>query len=469
MGKYRTYFDKNNTIVLNSDVNTGKNPVSELYYGQLISRFLFYCNFGEIIAKHTAGEFTTATHRLKIKNTSNFDVSQQLSPNNEIVFTNKQRSTSFDLELRATKEHWDEGVGFDFNLNAFAASYPEDNVYNTNPSNWYHGTTIASFFNPGCTLSSVIATQHFDGGDEDVDMDISAFVNGIIASGVTTGITSGTTGTGVTYNYTGFCLKYTNQYETYKFNDGQSRAMGLFTRHTQTYFEPFIETTYNDYINDNRVDFYQNTTNNLFLFVNVNGQITNLDTLPICTINSQTHPVTHVTKGVYSTTLFASGNTFDSYTEYNDVWSGIAIGGHVKPNITLKFVPKEDNDYFQIGSEVMEPVRYGMSISGIKRDEKVPQGNVRKVFVHLRKPYTVDQHDILTNIEYRLYIKQGANQIEVLDWQPVNKTYNSNYFTIDTTWLIPQIYYVDIKIERRGEVNIFNEELKFTVPSKVSY
>ena len=43
----RTYFDKNNTMVNNSNVNTGLNPVTELFYGgaigqQQYSRFLFH-------------------------------------------------------------------------------------------------------------------------------------------------------------------------------------------------------------------------------------------------------------------------------------------------------------------------------------------------------------------------------------------------------------------------------------------
>ena len=42
----RTYFDKNNTIVSNQYVNTGLNPITELFYGgalgeQKYSRFLF--------------------------------------------------------------------------------------------------------------------------------------------------------------------------------------------------------------------------------------------------------------------------------------------------------------------------------------------------------------------------------------------------------------------------------------------
>lgn len=473
MGIYRTYFDKNNTIIKNSTVNTGKNPVSELYYGQLISRFLFYCSFDEIISKYNNQEFTLGTtkHYLKIKNTCDFDVSQTLSPNNDLVFTDKYHASSFDLEVKAMKEYWDEGIGYDFSLNLLSSAYPQDNVYISAPSNWYNGTTTNKFYTPGGTLStSAIATQHFDSGNEDIMMDITDFVNELIVSGVTTGITSGTTGTGITYSYQGFCLKYTDSYENYSFVDKNTRAAGLFTKYTQTFFEPFIETVYDDLITDDRTDFFLNKTNRLYLYVNIDGTMSNLDSIPVCTINGQTYPVTQQTAGVYYATIFASGTTFDDNVQYTDVWSNLSYNGIARPNVTLKFIPKEDTDYYQIGSYIVEPKKYGISTSGIQRDEKVPQGNVRKVYVHVRKPYTVaNQQDVLTNLFYRMYIKQGANEIEILDWQPINKTFNSNNFTVDTTWLVPQIYYIDVKVVRNGQVDIYNEELRFTIPSKINF
>ena len=248
--------------------------------------------------------------------------------------------------------------------------------------------------------------------------------------------------------------------------------MGLFTRHTQTFFEPFIETHYNDHIVDDRVDFYLNKNNRLYLYVNVDGKMTNLDELPTCSIQNINLPsnlvVKQQTKGVYYVELFASDQIFDSYVEYKDIWSNIKIKGVNRPDIRLKFVPKEDNDYYQLGSDVSEPIRYGISVSGIKREEKINQGEDRRVNVHLRKPYTVGEHDVVTNVYYKLYIKQGANMVEILDWQPVNRLYNSNTFNINTTWLVPQVYYVDIKVERNSEINIYNEELKFTVLNKLN-
>jgi hypothetical protein len=467
MGIYRTYFDKNNTIIQNSYANTAKNPVSELFFGNGFSRFLLYCSFDEIKAKYDAGVFQTGTtkHYLKIKNTSNFDVSQRLSVYNDIVFSDKYRAASFDLELKATKEPWDEGTGYDFQYNILNSA--QDTPYRLEPSNWYQSTTVDNFITSGITLSNQITTQHFDNGDEDIVMEITDFVNELLVSGVTTGITSGITQTGMTYSYTGFCLKFTDAYEDFSYTDGNARAMGLFTKYTQTFFEPFIETVYDDKIVDDRVSFYPNKENRLYLYVNVDGQMTNLDSLPTCTISGTGYTATHQTSGTYYVTVPATGTTFLSYKKYNDIWSNIYINGTQRPNITLSFVPKESTDYYQIGSDVMEPTNYGISVSGIKHDEKVTQGEIRKVYVHLRKPYTVAEYDVLTKVYYNLYIKQGQNKIDILDWQEVSRVYNSNTFTIDTTWMVPQIYYVDIKVERNGGVYIYNEEMRFEVPSKI--
>ena len=70
MGIYRTYFDKNNTIIKDSEVNTGRNQVSELYFGETISRFLFYCSFDELKSKVDSKEIileNNVKHYLKIK------------------------------------------------------------------------------------------------------------------------------------------------------------------------------------------------------------------------------------------------------------------------------------------------------------------------------------------------------------------------------------------------------------------
>ena len=95
------------------------------------------------------------------------------------------------------------------------------------------------------------------------------------------------------------------------------------------------------------------------------------------------------------------------------------------------------------------------------------QGENRKVNVLLRKPYTLNSYGFVENLSYRIYVKQGKNLVEICDWQQIGKSYDNHFFYIDTSWMIPQTYYVDIKVEAGGEVNLYSEELKFTVNSKV--
>lgn len=475
MGTYRTYFDKNNTIVKNNDVNTGRNQISELYFGMSHSRFLFYCSFDEIKAlvnDKVINLDSDTRHILKIKNTSSFDIKDFLSNSNNLLFNDNYRPTSFDLELHEIKQFWDEGTGYDFSPSP--TSIPENKDYALEPSNWLKATNTTNF-NPSGAVpngSTPIATQHFDWGNEDVEMDITNFVNNILTSatastitGTTTGVTTGTT-TGTTYY--GFCLKYSDAIENLNFlADPKTFALGLFTRHTQTFFEPFIETKYNDHIEDDRVTFYLGKTNKLFFYSVIDGKLQNLDNLPSCTINGMNFTVHQKTKGVYYVNVYGDENIYTSYTEYNDIWSNIVYNGQARPNVKLRFVPIDSDQYYNFNVDALDDTRYGLSLSGIKREERLSQGEIRKVNVLLRKPYTVSEYYVSNTVYYRLYVKQGPAVIYITDWELANKSMNNNYFTINTTWMVPQEYFVDIKIETNGETTIFDSELNFHIVNRV--
>ena len=96
----RTYFDKNNTIVNAQNVNTGLNPVSELFYGganglEKYSRFLFHFDEKRLIDLYTGGTYTDLTklkHTLRLTNTASFNTGL-LNGTMEA----KKRASSFDL------------------------------------------------------------------------------------------------------------------------------------------------------------------------------------------------------------------------------------------------------------------------------------------------------------------------------------------------------------------------------------
>ena len=457
MGIYRTYFDKNNTIVRGSLVNTAKNPVSELYCGANVSRFLFYVDFTNLqnmVSDKTINLDSNVRHILKINNVSDFDTLYYLNNDNNLQIGDDLRAASVDIEIRPLTQYWDEGNGYDFIPDLLLG----DNSYELMASNWYSATINTPFLTSGATFTNtILGSQHLDNGNENIEIDITNFVNQILTTGVTVN-----TYTGTSHNYQGFCLKYSDATENAL--TGSTRTLGLYTKYTPNFFEPFIETIYDDLIYDDRVNFYPNKDNNLFLYVNINNNLTNLDTLPTCTFSGTTQTVYQKSKGVYYITIPANiSANLDTYVQYTDIWSGLVINGNSLPNVSLKFIPLDNSTYFNIGSQTVEPVKYGISLSGIKFGETLPQNNLRRVNVLLRRPYTLNDYDFIDGLYYRMYVKQGNNIVDVVDWQQVSKSYNNHYFNIDTSWMIPQTYYIDIKTVVGGEINIYNEELKFTI------
>ncbi len=72
MSYFRSYFEKNNTIIKDSVVNTSKNPSTEIFYGDKFSKFIFKIDFEDLKNKITGGDYvitTGTTHTLNLTNT----------------------------------------------------------------------------------------------------------------------------------------------------------------------------------------------------------------------------------------------------------------------------------------------------------------------------------------------------------------------------------------------------------------
>lgn len=460
----RTYFDKNNTIIRNTTLNTGRNPVTELFYGgdqiQRWSRFLFRFDVDRLRNLHNEGvypDLSKLNHTLNIVNTASFDESLL----NGDRPGSKVRTSSFDLILFRINEHWDEGVGYDFTHHT---PLHGDMSISNDPSNWLYARTNVSWPNgPGIysgapSPSIIVNSQHFDKGNESIEMDITNEVNGLI--------------TGNT-NY-GYGLAFTRNIETLTTNNFQ--YVGFFTRHTQTAYEPFVESTYNEVIQDDRYDFFLDKPNKLYLYSNLNGNPTNLDHKPSVDVyddegnlfSSYTQSaVTHVTKGVYSIDITVPSTS--AYTDcflFTDKWKNIQINGINRPNVEMDIPLKSGDEYFNIGPNDELPTDYSFSISGIKTDEQIIRGDVRKVFVHANIPYTVNQKEILDGLQYRLYVKEGRNEFTVIDYQDVERANNYNFFWIDTESLIPNTYYIEIKAVLNQEVKTMKDFMNFDIVGK---
>lgn len=462
----RTYFDRNNTIVKNSIINTGRNPITELYYGgdennKSFSRFIFQFDetrLKELYEDRTFANISNLKHTLRMTNTGAFDVN--LLGNK--TCSGKNRACSFDLILFKINQEWDEGVGYDY----VDISNDCDSVsLSVCPSNWFEAKTNINWENgsgiySGSPSNIIVGTQHFEQGNENIEIDITDVVNSYI--------------TGDT-NY-GLGIAFAQEYEITNTTDYQ--YVGFFTRHTQTFYEPHIETIYDCTISDDRNDFYLDKENKLYLYVNIGGKPTNLDYIPTVRILDECSneimsftqdDVIQCTKGVYFINITIptiSGETQNG-SLYYDVWENISINGVERPNIELNFELKDSMGYYNIGDNSYLPKKIGFNISGINHNEKIKRGDIRKVLVSTRIPYTVEQTDKVDRVQYRLYVKEGSAEYTVIDYQDIQMTATHNYFLLDTQSLIPNTYYLDIRYESNLEVSTNKEVVKFDIVSQV--
>jgi len=462
---YRTYIDKNNTIIYDTLINTGRNPIAELYYGGKetqpdYTRHLIYFDVTELQNKYNNGELgdlSNVTHTLKMTNSSFFDRDLQAQK----LLDGKQRTSSFDLILFRVNQFWDEGCGYDYQQIKYV-DFGGDITFVQSASNWIYSTTTTPWLEPGVYTGSptsiTVTTQHFDKGNENIEMDITNEVNDLIL--------------GNTIN-NGYGLSFDPNLEIKEIIPSQ--YVGFFTKHTQTYYEPFVETFYDNPIKDDRKNFYRGKLNRLYFYTNLGGEPTNLDFKPSVIVNDSngsiisaytSNEVKQADKGIYYIELFIPVN-YNQCGLFTDTWSDISINGINRPDVTLEFEVKDDTEYYNFGNNDSLPIEYLVNLSGIMRDEKIKRGDKRKVFVNARIPYTVNETNVIDGLEYRLWVREGTTEINVIDWTDVNRAYLKNYFILDTSWMIPNEYYVDIKLKSNQLVKTYTNTLKFSIVNQV--
>ena len=374
-------------------------------------------------------------------------------------------------------QRWDEGVGYDYydlqltqntSNGVLTAYYPQmDRAFSERPSNWFQATTIDFWSEPGIYNNQnnglinyndlvIIDTQHFEFGDEDINFNMTNEINGVLNG---------------TLQCSGWGIAYRPEFELIT-GVTSSYSVSFFSRHTQTFYEPFLQTTYDDLIEDDRNIFVEYSNNKLYLYVNINGDLVNLDTPPKVNITDNNGDIILSgvtsclrTKGVYEIDL----PPFSGFTvpcNFNDTWTDLVYNEIPLKNVENEFIILPYEKKFQIGSKSKDPELFGFDFYGIKQDEKIINTELRKVGVVIKKAYTA-QH-MLNSIQafYRIYVKEGQTEVQVQDWTRINRTPNEYYFMFDTKDKLPNEYYIDIKVNTSGEVDIYKKQIKFQIVNK---
>ena len=455
MSYFRSYFEKNNTILKQSQVNTAKNPNTELIYGSTFSKFIFKVDFTDLKNKVDNGDFvidSNTKHYLKMTNTIFGDESLLGQKNGK----GRDRTSSFDLIVFKVTEFWDEGLGFDYEDEIYDFT-SGNNTFNERPSNWFNRTTLDTWASAGVySTPTIIDTVHFDNGNEDLVADITSYVNGIILSGNT--------------NH-GLGIAFASLYEN--INSEVDQSVAFFTKYTQTFFEPFVETVFQDRIDDDRQNFIAEVTQNLYLYVTKGTNFYDLDNNPTVDITDQSGAIlsgltglttTKIRKGVYQVSFGLTGTLCDGKRFYYDKWKNLSLDGVSIANVTQKFVPKPYTSLFSVGENVKELQRYSVQFFGIKLNEKIKRGENRKIVVSFRS-LDVPKTELFDEVYYRIYIKEGRTNVNVFDWTQLDVT-NENSFFLNTDIMIPREYYLEIKGKTHTEEIYYNDQIKFEIISE---
>lgn len=193
---------------------------------------------------------------------------------------------AYSLELCPLTVTFEEGIGD--NIVTFGDSYAASWLQNTSETTW-------SSSGGGDDIGAPIATQYFESGYEDLDMDITSWVQSHWADPET-----------VPNN--GLMLKFIEEEEA---NNKSYFVKRFASRHTRNpMLRPKLVVQWDSHHIDDRLDFTSNSSNNLSIKNYSKGELANVDNEPVVTLSRGTW-----SKEITSTAVVLSGLTRAGFYE----------------------------------------------------------------------------------------------------------------------------------------------------------
>jgi hypothetical protein len=451
---YRSYFEKNNTIIYNSSINTAKNQVTEIVYGNdpnIYSRFIFKLNLDNLIDKITKQEITEdqiVSHKLNIYNTIN-ELNQYIG--SEIEYNiNRKRASSFELILFEITEDWDEGSGYDISFNKLILNKPK----NISPSNWFYKKTNEEWDTTGIydenTVLNIISTISFDNGDENINVDITEYVNNILYN---------------QYENNGIGIAFREDIE--QLTDSKLNSVAFHTKYTSTIFEPNLETVFDIVIKDDRNNFKLDQLNRLYLYAKRGQEFFDITPIDVKIYNHKYELIETIhannikkqLKGIYYIELELDSDTNIDSVIYNDEWTYEI--NNIEKNIENEFYLIDNNTNSFIES-MQRKNNINVTISGLLQDQKIKRGEQIILDLIIKKLYNQNNTEPY-NFKYRIYIPQSnRTELEIIPFTEVNRAPNKYFIILDTTIFIPQKYVLELKLNNI-DYNLNFDNINFTV------
>jgi hypothetical protein len=148
--------------------------------------------------------------------------------------------------------------------------------------------------------------------------------------------------------------------------------------------------------------------------------------------------------------------------QYKDVWNNVTFNpGYDQQNYTQYFTI-QDNFYFTNSPTVNN---YALSTYGLDNDSILSTTEVIRVYADLRINFSTNSPKNAYDLQYRVVMN---NQEDVIPWTSMNQAVMnkclSNYFVLDTSWLLHnQTYEVQFRIGELGTLRILPDKINFRV------
>jgi hypothetical protein len=436
--------------------------VTEISYGTfntLPSRFIFDINLESLQTRINDGFINPnriVKHVLHMTNTIRY-APQYIGKKS--YSTNINRASSFELDLFNLSEEWDEGSGYIFEYDD--AELPVFPYLEEQASNWFNRRTNIPWNTEGAYLTGttqIIGTQRFDMGNENLEIDVTNYINQRLTG------STGTTGS------TGLGIKFADIYESLETEFRE--AVAFHARKTNTFYEPYIETIIDDEIRDDRNYFYLDKANDLYLYPNIGGIYKNVvvDRVNIYDYEDNLidvisgDSIINVSKGVYKITYFVDSTDYPDAVLFRDEWV-TTIDGREKRFDGEFYLISSEKYYRFDNSNLINFDSYYFYFWGIKQGENLRAGSIRKVKLTIKELFPNQDNFLPLDIEYRIFTTIGEKyEIDIIPFTKVNRTNTGYEFNIDTFWLIPQDYKIQIRL-KNGDYYENKQTLSFTVVS----
>jgi hypothetical protein len=196
--------------------------------------------------------------------------------------------------------------------------------------------------------------------------------------------------------------------------------------------------------------------------------LTNLDILPTCNIDDTNLVVKQATKGVYYAEISPEIIELEEDTIYYDKWSKIALNGIKIDDVEMELYVNKPSKRISVGNLSSVKNTVVPSVYGINDNENISQNEIREIFVDFREKYSTDKRHLITSAEYRLYVKDGKRELDVIDFHPIEMGSEINFFNIYGMDLIPNEYFIDIKVTNGREKMIYKNVVRFNIISNIS-